>query len=255
MALLDLAMDVLTLVVALRLSGRRLRPARILCGALLGVLAAAIVRRLPLSRLQSAALILPIAAAMMRVAGGDRRRPLRGALLVLSAAGLLGGLVLSLCGALGSLPAAYALSIACALGTAAVAARGRRDLQGASHARLLLRYRGQSAAFEAMLDSGNGLRDYLTHRPVIVLPEETGRGRLGLADAALRPIVASTAGGQQLMWCFLPEEAVLVSDGERTHLCAAVALSQGLPGDAPALVPPALLQSESDTGLTGTDRR
>ena len=253
MALLDLAMDVLTLVVALRLGGRRPRPARVLCGALVGVLAAALVRRLPLTRLQSAALWLPIAAAMMLVAGGDRRKPLRGALLVLSGAGLLGGLVLSLSGALGSLPAAYAIGIACALGTAAAAARSRRDVQSARGAKLLLRYRGQSASFEAMLDSGNGLRDYLTHRPVIVLPEETGRGRLGLADAALRPIVASTAGGQQLMWCFLPQEAVLVEGGERTPLCAAVALSRGLPGDAPALVPPALLQSETDTGPTGTD--
>ena len=241
MALLDLVMDVLTLVVALRLSGRRLRPTRILCGAALGALAASLVRRLPLSRLQSAALLMPIAAAMMLCAGGDRRKPLRGALLVFSAAGLLGGLVQALAGALGSLAAAYALGIAFALATAAVTARGRRHAQGDSRARLLVRYRGRSASFEAMLDSGNGLRDYLTHRPVIVLPEETGRERLGLAGEALRPIVANTAGGQQLMWCFLPQEAIFAADGERTRLCAAVALSQGLPADAPALVPPSLL--------------
>ena len=251
MALLDLAMDVLMLVVALRLGGRKIRPARVLCGALLGTLAAALVRRLSLTRAQSAALLLPIAAAMTLIAGGDRRPPLRGALITLSAAGLLGGLVLSLAGALGSLPAATALGIACALGAAAVASRGRRPLQGTCRAKLSLRYRERSADFEAMLDSGNGLRDYLTDRPVIVLPEATGRARLGLADAALRPIVASTAGGRQLMWCFLPQEATLFSGGERTPLRAAVALSQGLPDDAPALVPTSLLESETDTGPDG----
>ncbi len=56
-----------------------------------------------------------------------------------------------------------------------------------------------------MLDSGNTLRDYLTHLPVIVLPEEAGRRRMGLSGAALRPIFADTAGGRQMMGVLTPQ--------------------------------------------------
>ena len=233
----ELVMDALTLVVALRLAGRRIRPLRVALGAALGTLAALLCRALQLTRMQTAVLWLPVAALMMLVAGGNRRAPLRGALLVMSAAGLLGGLVQALGGALGSLPAAYALAILCALGSAAYGVH--RAGHGVS--RVLIRYRDRQAAFPALIDSGNGLCDYLSRRPVIVLPEGEARERLGLSGAALRPIVAKTAGGTQLMWCFLPQETVLVSSGSRQRVCAAVALSPGLTGDAPALVPLALV--------------
>ena len=240
MPLDELVMDVLTLAVALRLAGRRIRPVRVLLGALLGTLCSMLVQGLSLTRVQGAALWLPVAGAMMLVAGGDRRRPFRGALLVMSAAGLLGGLVLALASALGSLPMAYALAITCALGSAAYASRQNRIARG--EARVRIRFRGRQAVFAALMDSGNGLCDYLTHRPVIVLPEEDGREGLGLADAALRPIVAQTAGGQQMMWCFLPDEAIVLRGGERTAVQAAVALSPGLSPGTAALVPPTLME-------------
>ena len=240
MPLDELVMDALTLAVALRLAGRRPRPLRILPGALFGTLCSMAVHALGLSHWQSAALWLPIAAVMMLIAGGDRKKPLRGALLVMSAAGLLGGLVLALASALGSLPAAYLLAIACALGSAAYASHAGKG--AVDKARVLIAFRGKQGVFEALMDSGNGLRDYLSGRPVIVLPEEEGRRRLGLESAALRPIVAGTAGGQQMMWCFVPERTVVIVSGRRRRAQAAVALSPGLTDDAPALVPPGLVE-------------
>ena len=50
-----------------------------------------------------------------------------------------------------------------------------------------------------MVDSGNCLRDYLTHRPVIVMPQARGYRLFGLENTPLRPIFADTAGGRQMM--------------------------------------------------------
>ncbi len=248
--LLDLVMDVLTLAIALLLGGRRVYPARVLLGAAVGTLLAAPARRSGLPQGLIALLWLPIAGAMALAAGADPKRPLRAALLTLASGALLGGLTLALSGATGSLAAGYALGPAIALAAALAAARGRARRAGAyaGRARLTLRYRGRTAAFDAMVDSGNSLRDYLTRRPVIVLPEATARKRLELGGAALRPIFADTAGGRQMMWCFLPEEAALRMGGEKTPLRAAVALSPGLAPDAPALLPQALLGADTEPG-------
>lgn len=235
-------MDALTLALALRLDGRRIRPGRVALGALLGAAAAAAVRALGLPRAGQAALLPLIAAAMARAAGFRGRSLPAGTLLVTSAAGLLGGLTLALGGALGSLDAAYALAAACALATAARAAR--RSAPPGARARIVVRYRGRQAVFAAMSDSGNSLRDYLTRRPVIVLPEKTGRARLALGEAALRPIPAQTAGGRQLMWCFVPDETLVWTAHGRRRVRAAVALAPGLPRGTPALLPGELIGRE-----------
>jgi len=95
------------------------------------------------------------------------------------------------------------------------------------------------AEFDAIIDSGNTLRDYLTHRSVIVLPDGA-REALGLCGVALRPIFADTAGGRQMMDCFMPEETLLIIGGKTICVRAAAAFSPGLREDAPALVPSAL---------------
>lgn len=239
------------LLLALRFAGWRIRPARVALGALLGALCAQAAA--PLSRAQRMLLWGPVALAMMIAAGGRRaaRAPVRAAGLLLCAAGLLGGIVLSLAGATGSLHLAYALG-----GTAALSVMLLHKQPGHPvTARAQCRLRGQTAAFHAMVDSGNTLRDYLTHLPVIVAPEEAGRRLLHLEGAALRPIFADTAGGRQMMQCFLPEETIITLDGERRLVRAAWALSPGLRGNAPALIPSALLaertggQSEKQRGM------
>ncbi|MDO5377408.1 MAG: sigma-E processing peptidase SpoIIGA [Clostridia bacterium] len=239
---LDLLMDMLALAMALRLEGRRIRPWRLALGAALGAAGAKGISLLSLPRVQAAALWIPLAFAMRLAAdGGALARPVRGTLVLLAAFGLLGGVISALYGALGTLAPAYALGLGVAVLSAASSIRSRRAAGDAERLRIALRFRGREAEFEAIADSGNCLRDYLTHRPVIVLPETEGRRKLALDDAPLRPIFADTAGGRQMMGCFTPELAAVVTDRGRRSLQAAVALSPGLGGDAPALVPGALL--------------
>lgn len=241
-------MNVVMLLTAIRLSGGQVRGWRVLAAGLLGALAAQGTRMVALSRGMTAALWLPVAAGMMAVACGRPalRRPLRYGGLLLCAAGLLGGVVLALSGALGDSQAAYALGGGCVL---AAALRIRRVKRGGlpTRVRCICRYRGQTAAFEAMLDSGNTLRDYLTHLPVIVLPEGMGRRRMGLAGAALRPIFAETAGGRQMMGVLTPQAIWLETAGRRQAVRAVVALSPGLHDGAPALVPAALLEGNVES--------
>ena len=105
-------------------------------------------------------------------------------------------------------------------------------------------YRGRVVKFEAMIDSGNTLRDYLTHYPVIVLPQETGESLFGLQGKMLRPIFADTAGGRQMMSVFVPEETSFFKKGKIRRIAAAVALSGALSKEAPALVPASLFEDE-----------
>ena len=241
---LDVLLDALAVALAVRLCGGRIRPLGVGAAAIAGALVAqmAAVRTLP--RGQAACLWLPTAMGMMLLAGGRRalRRPVRCGLLLLCAEGLLGGTVLSLYGATGSLPLAYALGGACTLAVAANAVRARRTARDVRGARVVCRYRGQTAAFDAMIDSGNTLRDYLTHLPVIVVPETAGRRRLRLGESVLRPIFADTAGGRQMMGVLAPQEIRIKTEESQRVVRALVALSPGMAEETPALVPAALME-------------
>ena len=100
---------------------------------------------------------------------------------------------------------------------------------------------GRTAAFTAMVDSGNCLRDYLTHRPVIVMPQARGYRLFGLENTPLRPIFADTAGGRQML-CLTPEATILDNGQTKRAVEALLALSPGLGGNAPALLPVSLLE-------------
>lgn len=233
----DTLANALCLCMALRMMDRRVRPARVAAASALGAGLACAARG---TGLQGALLWLPVALLMARAACG-RERMLRGALLLLAGEGLLGGTVLALRGATGSLAAAWGIGAAATAVMALSTCRARRAAQDVTRARFLCTVRGRSASFEAIIDSGNGLRDYLTHRPVVVLPE-AARDRLRLGgDAPLRPILADTAGGRQMMGCLTPEHAEILVQGTRRPARCVVAFSPGLAPDAPALVPMALL--------------
>ena len=236
--LLDTLMDALMTAIALRLIGRRTRPGRILAAALFGAFVAACARQFSLSGGGLVFLWLAAAFAMMVVAGGceSLHRPIGSVAALLASAGLLGGTVLALSGAAGSLRGGLLLGAAAAPLIAAIIVRKRRKAQDQVRVRIL--HRGQWTAFEALVDSGNGLRDYLTGRPVIVLPEAR---RAFAKEAAFRPIFANTAGGRQMMWCFTPEQTQVFSDGRWRIVEAALAFSPGLGEKAPALFPAALL--------------
>ena len=108
--------------------------------------------------------------------------------------------------------------------------------------------RGKRASFEAMVDSGNCLRDYLTHRAVIVLPEKAARAWFELGDMPLRPIFADTAGGRQMMGCLAPESTSVAVEGRSIGVKCVLALSPALSPDAPALLPQSLLDSDEIEG-------
>ncbi|MBR4040563.1 MAG: sigma-E processing peptidase SpoIIGA [Clostridia bacterium] len=236
-------MNVLMLALAVRLGGGRFRPGRVIAGALAGTWIASGARALALSRMEAACLWLPAAIIMMGIAGGRKalRTPVKSALLLMCAAGLVGGMVLSFSGVTGSLAGAYVLGAAAALAAGACTARARCAAQDMHCARVTCAYRGRQATFDAIIDSGNTLRDYLTHLPVIVIDEKSARQALAIGDMRFRPIFAQTAGGRVRMDVFVPQEIVLEADGKRITVRAAVALCDRLGENVPALVPAALL--------------
>lgn len=240
-------MDAWMLAIALRIASMPLKPLRIVSGAMCGAAAAWGARHMGLSAWQSALLWLPCAMMMAAAAAGRRTfcHPFRWAGLLMCSAGLLGGTIHALAGALGSLAAAYVLSFAACAWMVGCAAhtRGAETDRQCTAARLRICFRGKEAELEALLDSGNTLRDYLTHRRVIVLPSCV-REKLGLGGVPMRPIFADTAGGRQMMDCFVPDETELTVEGKTVRICAAAAFSPGLHARAPALVPAALLHAQ-----------
>jgi len=94
--------------------------------------------------------------------------------------------------------------------------------------------------FCAVADSGNTLRDYVTQRPVIVLPERSVAAD-ALSGLPQRLIFADTAGGRQMMRIVVPERITLSVNGDRKNVLAAAALAPALDARSPALVPQALI--------------
>ena len=179
------------LLVGLRLAGVRIDLRRTVLGAAFGAGAAFLVRRLGLSR--APLLWVLIAIGMMVIAAGRRawRKPVYHALCLLSAGGVLGGVVTALFGATGSLTAAYLLSCACALWVAALLRM--RKCAARKHDDVYVECMGLKV--RAMIDSGNTLKDYLTHRPVIVLPERSKMAQCIADSLPLRPIFADGCFG------------------------------------------------------------
>ena len=246
--LMDVLLDGAMLLLALRFAALPVRWKGVVIASLLGAGTAFAAKGLPDA--VRMLLWMPTALGMVAIAGGRRaaQRPFRSAMLLLCAAGLLGGTILALGGALGSKTAGLLLGTFAVFALAAAANHAHRAGQAASFLRVTLRYGGREICLDALVDSGNCLRDYLTQKPMIVAPEEGVRRRLGLEEKALRPIFADTAGGRQMMWCLTPDE-IRITEGEKERMvCAMLALSPGLRGNAPALFPASLLQGNGQEG-------
>ena len=241
-------MNALMLTLAVRFGGGRIRLLRVFAGALAGALIASAIRALALSRMQTACMWLPAAMIMMCIAEGRTalRTPVKSMLLLMCAAGLAGGTVLSFYGATGSLTGAYVLGALGALAAGLGAARVRRSAPDVHHARIICKHREIQASFDAMIDSGNTLRDYLTHLPVIVLPKAAAAQTLTIKDMPLRPIFAETAGGRQRMSVLAPQKIELQCQGIRRRVNAVIALSPQMGVNVPALVPAALLDEQGN---------
>ena len=131
--LLDLLLDGVMVTLALRLGGLKASVWKIGLAALAGAAAARLCAGLPKG--MRAALWLPIAAGMMRIAAGRAEKPLRAAGLLLAAAGLLGGTVQALSGAAGSRTIGLWLGAAAAPLLSAATVRLRRMRHAADERR------------------------------------------------------------------------------------------------------------------------
>lgn len=233
-------MNALMLLIALRLCGRPLQIVRLAAAAAFGACTAFAVRWLCPG--WSAALWLPAAMGMMGIACGRSAlyRPFRSAAMLFCAGGLLGGVVLALSGSTGSLAAAYPIAAGCALWAVLSANRERRQKMLYTDVRIEC----GGVRMRAIIDSGNTLRDYLTGRPVIVLPENSCRAKRMISGLPERLIFADTAGGRQMMRMAVPGCVMLMADGTWKSVLASVALAPALDARSPALVPAALLGEE-----------
>ena len=122
--------------------------------------------------------------------------------------------------------------------------RTRNTALDVRRVQIVCSHRGKSVQFEAMIDSGNTLRDYLTQYPVIVMSKAAGMSLFGMEEERLRPIFADTAGGRQMMSIFVPSQMQLVAGGKNRKIEAAVAFCEALSKEAPILAPASLLHDE-----------
>ena len=241
---LDFFQNALAVMMALRVLRVRIRPLFVCFASLLGAFAALASGFADLSRGMNALLWLPIALAMMCAATGCERgwlRAIRRAFVLLACEGFLGGVVLALYGATGSLMAAHGLSAAASGAVFVSAWRAQSAAGDVRRVRVICCIGGREIAFDAIIDSGNSLRDYLTHKPVIV----AGWGmyeQLEPTGMRMRPIFADTAGGRQMMQLTMPEHTMIVLDCGQKRVEAALAFSPALCADVPALLPASLLE-------------
>lgn len=244
----DIAMDLLGIMMALRLMNARIRPLRVCFGAIFAGVSAFCIRGMGLPEPAAAAFWLPLAGVIMRLSGELKgfRAGVKSALTLLAGMGFLGGTVLALFGATGSLPAAYALSTAVSAAVFVGVLRAVRASRDIRRVRVECVIEERTLAFDAVVDSGNSLRDYLTYRPVIVAGESIGE-KLFREAVLMRPIFADTAGGRQMMQLIIPHRTTLLIEGKRIDVKAALAFSSGLAKNAPALVPASLLYSEGES--------
>jgi len=245
-ACVDMFQNTLMIMMALRILCVRIRPFRVCFAAFFGAAAAFTARYAPLSRSLLLLVWGMLAAAMMRIAAGRAKGisvMIQRTLTLLACAGFLGGVVLALEGVLGSLYAAHGVSTAAAGSVFVTCVRAGRAAQTVRSVHVRCIIAESVLEFDAMVDSGNTLRDYITHRPVIVAGEDA-MIRKKLEGVPTRMIFADTAGGRLMMRMVIPKETIILTHRTQMHVHAALAFSPGMKAGMPALVPLALIQKE-----------
>lgn len=117
--------------------------------------------------------------------------------------------------------------------------------------RLTVRLGARKVTFEAMSDSGNLLRDPIGGKDVVVVDGRKARNivpSLALLDAGALPdemkrrvrmIPVRTASGEGLLEAFVPDDVLLLYDGEERHIDVLIAVSKSNfdGGECEAIVP------------------
>lgn len=237
---IDMFQNTLALLMAIRVLRVRIRPFRVGFAAIFGAAAAFSARSICLSRIGGMMAWIPVAACMMHIASG---MPWRGAAVLLACEGFLGGVVLALAGATGSLLLAHVLSAAVAGAIFVNTMRQGRVARSTHRVRVECVIGGRAYAFDAIVDSGNSLCDYLSQRPIIVAGMDVlGRGQIETIRTRL--IFADTAGGRQMMRMIMPERTTIEDHKACLRVEAGLAFSPGLGKGAPALVPSTLMETQ-----------
>lgn len=123
---------------------------------------------------------------------------------------------------------------------------------------LQITWRGRTLRLPALRDSGNLLTDAWSGLPVIVasaralaplLPGGVRPDDLATLPAGFRLIRAATAAGGKTLMCFVPDRTIVIGDGKRWRVEAAVALSGFREGRA--LLPEAIFSGKGERDHAG----
>ncbi|MDL2224739.1 sigma-E processing peptidase SpoIIGA [Eubacteriales bacterium OttesenSCG-928-M02] len=109
---------------------------------------------------------------------------------------------------------------------------------------LSIQIMGRSIPLSAMVDSGNGLVEPISGRPIVVAKKASILGCLpeGALKDKTRPIPFSSVGGDGTLSVFSPDSICLYPGTEKECMVdGVIALAPGLDGPFDALVPPTLL--------------
>lgn len=252
-AVMNFLMNIIIMATVARSRGR-IRWGNVAFAAAFGALYALAMntRVFALLRAAPAVALLTLALSLIAVPCADAPSLLVNTACLIGGAALFGGVMTLTLRLLGRNPLSFALGagMGAALLSGALSARGRR--LDRFEARVRIRYRACDVRVDALVDTGNCLREPVSGRPVLILSEELALPFLPPGFDPRRPrstlppgfrLVGYTAlGGGGCMGCFRPD-ALLTSFG-RGWMRAPdvwVAVYPGsLPTGAQALAPPVL---------------
>ncbi|MDR1598283.1 MAG: sigma-E processing peptidase SpoIIGA [Oscillospiraceae bacterium] len=203
----------LTLLALTWLDAGRPDPKRVALAAALGGIYACAAWMNPSLPLRGAAVSLPVALLMSRIAGGAQRLrvTLKAAGFFLAAAAMTGGAAYALEALLPGIPPMPSVALACAAsGMAARMFVGSRRRARLTYGRIHIRFRHAQWVIDAAVDTGNQAIDPVSGLPVVVMRREEAAGEFPLLDEdslpeGMRLIPVRTVSGTALLPCFTPE--------------------------------------------------
>ena len=243
--LVNFSMDLLTLVLASRITHKKVSRVRLLVSSAFGGISGTILSLWDIGGLTGAVLNLLIMTAMTILAFGIKGNPIRNSLIVCGSGTLLGGIMTVLLSAGepvildygGAYPTVFLLCAAAAgvFGRMISAACVRKNAEVAFSAD------GIRKCFTALCDSGCFLTEPISGLPVItvsdsVLGELNDRLRRQDVSLKLRIIPVKTVTGEGILYGFVPDEVSV--DGCRVR--AVIAAGRDSYGGFDGIVPAAL---------------
>ena len=244
-------MDFLCLLLAARLGKSRFNAGKALISAGFGAVYAVPAWSAGMADLRSVPILLLVCLGMARIAFG--RRGLRLFPLIAAAGWFLSGLSDFVLKSGGSPASVIWIDSGAAVGILLLTRR--ICILDGVHYGLRMAYRGQTAVFSALLDTGNLLIDSVSGLPVIILsqglakpflPPGTDLNDLSTLPQGWRLVRAKTAAGSGTFMCFSPDQ-IVVRQGKHSWKAEALIAVSGFE-ERYALLPASLF-SEPKEGM------